>query len=102
MRHRHLPTVALALGVVVLLDVLRVWLPSIITIFGRAAETPAELLGAFALGWFVLALAAPVLVRRLGARPVRLVAAGLLPRTPMGTARPTSRASRSRPTVPPR
>ncbi|MGV9804208.1 endonuclease/exonuclease/phosphatase family protein [Micromonospora chersina] len=78
MRHRHLPTAALALGVVVLLDVLRVWLPSIITIFGQAAETPAELLGAFALGWFVLALAAPVLVRRLGARPARLAAAGLL------------------------
>ncbi|MFG3601829.1 endonuclease/exonuclease/phosphatase family protein [Micromonospora chersina] len=78
MRHRHLPTVALALGVAVLLDVLRVWLPSIITIFGQAAETPAELLGAFALGWFVLALTAPVLVRRLGARPARLAAAGLL------------------------
>ncbi|MFG1655605.1 endonuclease/exonuclease/phosphatase family protein [Micromonospora chersina] len=78
MRHRHLPTVALALGVVVLLDVLRVWLPSIITIFGQAAETPAELLGAFALGWFVLALAAPVLVRRFGARPAPLAAAGLL------------------------
>ncbi|NES14046.1 MULTISPECIES: endonuclease/exonuclease/phosphatase family protein [Micromonospora] len=78
MRHRHLPTVALALGVVVLLDVLRVWLPSIITIFGRAAETPAELLGAFALSWFLLALAAPALVRRLGAGPVGLVAAGLL------------------------
>ncbi|WNM40674.1 endonuclease/exonuclease/phosphatase family protein [Micromonospora halotolerans] len=78
MRHRHLPTAALALGVVVLLDVLRVWLPSIITIFGRAAETPAELLGAFALGWFVLALAAPVLLRRPGARPVGLVAAGVL------------------------
>ncbi|MEU5525730.1 endonuclease/exonuclease/phosphatase family protein [Micromonospora chersina] len=78
MRHRHLPTVALALGVVVLLDVLRVWLPSIITIFGQAAETPAELLGAFALGWFVLALAAPVLVRRLAARPARLAAAGFL------------------------
>ncbi|WP_262281466.1 endonuclease/exonuclease/phosphatase family protein [Micromonospora sp. MA102] len=78
MRHRHLPTAALALGVVVLLDVLRVWLPSIITIFGRAAETPAELLGAFALGWFVLALAAPVLLRRTGPRPVGLVAAGML------------------------
>ncbi|MFR9780077.1 endonuclease/exonuclease/phosphatase family protein [Micromonospora sp. MS34] len=78
MRHRHLPTVALALGVVVLLDLLRVWLPSVITIFGRAAETPAELLGAFALGWFLLALAAPALVRRLGAGPVGLLAAGVL------------------------
>ncbi|MEU9823872.1 endonuclease/exonuclease/phosphatase family protein [Micromonospora chersina] len=93
MRHRHLPTVALALGVVVLLDVLRVWLPSIITIFGQAAETPAELLGAFALGWFVLALAAPVLVRRLGARPVRLAAAGLLAASRLAlTAAPGGRA----------
>ncbi|MCP3782692.1 endonuclease/exonuclease/phosphatase family protein [Micromonospora sp. A3M-1-15] len=92
MRHRHLPTVALALGVVVLLDVLRVWLPSIITIFGRAAETPAELLGAFALGWFVLALAAPVLVRRVGARPARLAAAGLLAATRLAlTAAPGGR-----------
>ncbi|MDG4802437.1 endonuclease/exonuclease/phosphatase family protein [Micromonospora sp. WMMD980] len=78
MRHRHLSTLTLALGVAVLLDVLRVWLPSVITLFGRAAETPAELLGAFALGWFVLALAAPTLVRRLGARPVGLAAAGVL------------------------
>ncbi len=78
MRHRHLSTVAFALGVVVLLDVLRVWLPSVITIFGRAAETPAELLGALALGWFLHALAAPALVRRLGSRPVGLMAAGVL------------------------
>ncbi|MCZ7439281.1 endonuclease/exonuclease/phosphatase family protein [Micromonospora sp. WMMC241] len=78
MRHRHLSTLTLALGVAVLLDVLRVWLPSVITLFGRAAETPAELLGAFALGWFVLGLAAPTLVRRLGARPVGLAAAGVL------------------------
>ncbi|MFI5833112.1 endonuclease/exonuclease/phosphatase family protein [Micromonospora sp. NPDC051300] len=78
MRHRHLSTLTLALGVAVLLDVLRVWLPSVITLFGRAAETPAELLGAFALGWFVLGLGAPTLVRRLGAGPVGLVAAGVL------------------------
>ncbi|MFF0178035.1 endonuclease/exonuclease/phosphatase family protein [Micromonospora sp. NPDC005223] len=78
MRHRHLSTLALALGIAVLLDVLRVWLPSVITLFGRAAETPAELLGAFALGWFLLALAAPTLVRRAGSGPVGLVAAGVL------------------------
>ncbi|NED58390.1 endonuclease, partial [Micromonospora aurantiaca] len=78
MRHRHLSTLALALGIAILLDVLRVWLPSIITLFGQAAETPAELLGAFALGWFLLALAAPTLVRRMGAGPVGLVAAGVL------------------------
>ncbi|MFF3865403.1 endonuclease/exonuclease/phosphatase family protein [Micromonospora sp. NPDC001898] len=75
MRYRHLHTATLALGIVVLIDVLRVFLPSVITIFGQAAATPAELLGAFALGWFVLALAFPPLLRRLGARPVTLVAA---------------------------
>ncbi|MFI1192540.1 endonuclease/exonuclease/phosphatase family protein [Micromonospora sp. NPDC020750] len=75
MRYRHLHTATLALGIVVLIDVLRVFLPSVITIFGQAASTPAELLGAFALGWFVLALAFPALLRRSGARPVTLVAA---------------------------
>ncbi len=78
LRHRHLATATLALGVVVLVDVLRVFLPSVITIFGQAASTPAELLGAFALGWFVLALAAPALVARVGTRLVGLVAAVVL------------------------
>ncbi|MFV2111566.1 endonuclease/exonuclease/phosphatase family protein [Micromonospora sp. LOL_025] len=78
MRYRHLTPVTLALGVVLLVDVLRVFLPAVITIFGQAASTPAELLGAFAFGWFLLALAAPALIRRVGARPVTLVAAVLL------------------------
>ncbi len=39
----------LAGGLWLLTDVLRVWTPSLITIFGRAAETPPELIGAFAL-----------------------------------------------------
>ncbi|MEK8107649.1 hypothetical protein NKG94_26060 [Micromonospora sp. M12] len=68
MRYRQLTTGTLALGVILLIDVLRVWLPGIITIFGQAASTPAELMGAFALGWFVLALGAPAVVRRVGAR----------------------------------
>ncbi|MEV0722725.1 hypothetical protein AB0I37_08100 [Micromonospora purpureochromogenes] len=78
MRYRHRTTVVTALGLVLLTDVLRVFLPSVITIFGQAASTPAELLGAFALGWFVLALAVPPLLRRVGARPVALVAAVVL------------------------
>ncbi|MBQ0900652.1 endonuclease/exonuclease/phosphatase family protein [Micromonospora sp. U21] len=78
MRYRQLTTGWLALGVILLIDVLRVWLPGIITIFGQAASTPAELMGAFALGWFVLALAAPALVRRVGARPVTVAAAVVL------------------------
>ncbi|MEU8287360.1 endonuclease/exonuclease/phosphatase family protein [Micromonospora sp. NPDC048905] len=75
MRYRQVTTGTLALGVILLIDVLRVWLPGIITIFGQAASTPAELMGAFALGWFVLALGAPAVVRRVGARPVTVVAA---------------------------
>ncbi|MEU7972473.1 endonuclease/exonuclease/phosphatase family protein [Micromonospora sp. NPDC049089] len=75
MRYRQLTTGTLALGVLLLIDVLRVWLPGIITIFGQAASTPAELMGAFALGWFVLAMGAPTVVRRVGARPVTVVAA---------------------------
>ena len=75
MRYRQLTTGTLALGVLLLIDVLRVWLPGIITIFGQAASTPAELMGAFALGWFVLAMGAPAVVRRVGARPVTVVAA---------------------------
>ncbi|WP_030487430.1 endonuclease/exonuclease/phosphatase family protein [Micromonospora chokoriensis] len=78
MRYRQLTTGTLALGVLLLIDVLRVWLPGIITIFGQAASTPAELMGAFALGWFVLALGAPAVVRRVGARPVTVVAAVVL------------------------
>ncbi|MET8044523.1 endonuclease/exonuclease/phosphatase family protein [Micromonospora sp. NPDC005215] len=78
MRYRQVTTGTLALGVILLIDVLRVWLPGIITIFGQAASTPAELMGAFALGWFVLALGAPAVVRRVGARPVTVAAAVLL------------------------
>ncbi|SCE76432.1 Metal-dependent hydrolase, endonuclease/exonuclease/phosphatase family [Micromonospora coriariae] len=78
MRYRQLTTGWLALGVILLIDVLRVWLPGIITIFGQAASTPAELMGAFALGWFVLALAAPALVRRVGSRLVTVAAAVVL------------------------
>ncbi|MEU5787022.1 endonuclease/exonuclease/phosphatase family protein [Micromonospora purpureochromogenes] len=78
MRYRHRTTVVTALGLVLLTDVLRVFLPSVITIFGQAASTPAELLGAFALGWFVLALAVPPLLRWVGVRPVALVAAVVL------------------------
>ncbi|RKN49378.1 endonuclease/exonuclease/phosphatase family protein [Micromonospora endolithica] len=78
MRNRQFATGALALGVILFVDVLRVWLPGIITIFGQAASTPAELMGAFALAWFVLALAAPVLVGRLGAGPVTVTAGVVL------------------------
>jgi endonuclease/exonuclease/phosphatase family metal-dependent hydrolase len=66
------------LGVLLFIDLLRVWLPSIITIFGQAASTPAELLGAFALVWFLVAFLAPVLARIAGAARVGVVAALVL------------------------
>ncbi len=72
MVRRH---VALAAGVLLLIDVLRVWLPSIITIFGQAASTPAELLGAFGLAWFLAGFAASPLARTLGPRRVAGAAA---------------------------
>ncbi|MEV4164679.1 endonuclease/exonuclease/phosphatase family protein [Nonomuraea dietziae] len=51
----------LALGLALLIDVLRVFLPSLITLFGRAGETPAELMGLYAALWFVLPCLAPLL-----------------------------------------
>ncbi|NRQ37036.1 metal-dependent hydrolase [Nonomuraea sp. NN258] len=48
------PAAVLAVGVALLFDVLRVFLPSLITLFGRAGETAPELMGAYAAAWFVL------------------------------------------------
>jgi endonuclease/exonuclease/phosphatase family metal-dependent hydrolase len=66
---------ALLTGIVLLLDVLHVFLPSIITIFGQAASTPAELLGAFALVWFLAGFVAPPLARWVGPRRLAAIAA---------------------------
>ncbi|SEL67008.1 endonuclease/exonuclease/phosphatase family protein [Nonomuraea pusilla] len=62
--------VMLAIGVMLLLDVLRVFLPSLITLFGRAGETPPELMGLYAAAWFVLPFLA------LLVKPGRALAAG--------------------------
>lgn len=48
------PAILLGLGVVLFFDVLRVFLPSLITLYGRAGETPAEQMGLYAAVWFVL------------------------------------------------
>ncbi|GGM80684.1 endonuclease/exonuclease/phosphatase family protein [Dactylosporangium sucinum] len=66
-------TLALAAGILLLVDLLRVWLPSIITIFGQAASTPAELMGAFAFAWF----AVPFALVRFARRVSFVAAAGL-------------------------
>lgn len=46
------------------IDLVRVWAPSLITIVGQAAATPAALMGAYALGCVGLAALPLVLVRR--------------------------------------
>ncbi|MFC4584603.1 endonuclease/exonuclease/phosphatase family protein [Sphaerisporangium corydalis] len=76
-RHR-LAVLALAAGVLLLTDVLRVFLPSLITLFGRAGDTPPERMGLYAALWFVLPFAAVPLTRPRGPRPVVLVSAVLL------------------------
>jgi len=70
--------VSTALGVLLLVDVLRVFLPSIITIYGQAASTPAELMGGFALLWFLAGFAMPSLARLAGPPRFAAAAAGVL------------------------
>ncbi|MER7009334.1 endonuclease, partial [Dactylosporangium sp. NPDC000555] len=74
-RTEHATTIATAAGILLLVDLLRVWLPSIITIFGQAASTPAELMGLFALAWFVAAVGTVPLAARIGVRRVALAGA---------------------------
>ncbi|GAA3447739.1 endonuclease/exonuclease/phosphatase family protein [Planomonospora venezuelensis] len=66
------------LGVVVLADVLRVFLPSLITLFGRAGSTPAELMGLYAVAWFAAAFLAVPLARLVPAPRIALGAGALL------------------------
>ena len=66
---------ALAAGVWVLLDLVRAWTPTLITIVGQAAATPPENIGAFALGCALVPVAAVAALRRL--RPVPVLTATL-------------------------
>jgi endonuclease/exonuclease/phosphatase family metal-dependent hydrolase len=47
-----------------LVEILRVWLPSVTFVFGRAGSTPATTMGLFAAAWFVVPLLAAPLLRR--------------------------------------
>ncbi|MFG1873757.1 endonuclease/exonuclease/phosphatase family protein [Sphaerisporangium sp. NPDC049003] len=70
--------IALALGVLLFTDVLRVFLPSLITLFGHAGDTPPEQMGLYAALWFVLPFAAAPLCRLVDPRRVALGGALLL------------------------
>ncbi|GAB1816903.1 endonuclease/exonuclease/phosphatase family protein [Herbidospora sp. RD11066] len=52
------PVAAVTLGLLLFMDAVRVLLPSLITIYGQAGDTPPEQLGLFAALWFVLPLLA--------------------------------------------
>ncbi len=70
-------TVAGGVGFWLLIDLLRVWAPSLITIFGQAASTPPEAMGGFALA-VVLAGCLPVLLVRVPALPDHVLLATAL------------------------
>ncbi|MFP5309365.1 MAG: endonuclease/exonuclease/phosphatase family protein [Actinomycetes bacterium] len=74
-RSRAGGTVAVALATVVGLELVRVWLPSVVFVYGRAGSTPATEMGAFALGLVTAAVVAGALTVRLG--PARLATAML-------------------------
>ncbi|WP_018353000.1 endonuclease/exonuclease/phosphatase family protein [Longispora albida] len=68
----------MAFGVALIIDVLRVWLPSLITVYGSAGATPAEQIGLFALVCFAAAFVAVPLARRAGPSFALLSALGLV------------------------
>jgi endonuclease/exonuclease/phosphatase family metal-dependent hydrolase len=72
------PLARVTLGVAILIDVLRVFLPSLITIFGSAGSTPAELIGVYALAWFLAAFLAVPAARLVRPGLVALAGAALL------------------------
>jgi endonuclease/exonuclease/phosphatase family metal-dependent hydrolase len=72
------PLVRTTLGVAILIDILRIFLPSLITVFGSAGSTPAELIGAYALTWFLAASLVVPAARLADPRRLALVGAVLL------------------------
>lgn len=69
------PLVMLVTGVMLLFDVVRVFLPSLITLYGRAGETAPESMGMYAALWFVLPFAAVPAARLASPRIVGAVGA---------------------------
>jgi len=68
----------IALGMVVLTDVLRVFLPSLITLFGQAGGTPPEYMGLYALAWFAAPMLVIPLSRIVSARLIMIAGAAVL------------------------
>jgi endonuclease/exonuclease/phosphatase family metal-dependent hydrolase len=72
------PLVRTALGVAILIDIMRIFLPSLITVFGSAGSTPAELIGAYALAWFLAAFLVVPAARLVRSELLAVVGAVLL------------------------
>lgn len=64
MSARLAPVFAVAVAIWIFDDAVKVWGPSLITIFGQAAQTPAELMGLYALGCLLAPFALLALARR--------------------------------------
>ncbi|MEO3810045.1 endonuclease/exonuclease/phosphatase family protein [Sphaerisporangium sp. B11E5] len=75
---RRAAALTIALGVVLFTDVLKVFLPSLITLFGQAGSTPPERMGLFAALWFAIPFAAIPVARLTGPRAVLLGGAAVL------------------------
>ncbi|MBD3144305.1 endonuclease/exonuclease/phosphatase family protein [Microbispora bryophytorum] len=69
------PLVMLVTGVALLFDVVRVFLPSLITLYGGAGETDPASMGLYAALWFVLPFAAVPVARLTSPRIVRTAGA---------------------------
>ncbi|MFJ9555475.1 endonuclease/exonuclease/phosphatase family protein [Nocardiopsis sp. NPDC101807] len=70
--------VATAVGTVLFLDALRVFLPSLITLFGQAGSTSPALMGAYALAWFLAPFPFVLLARVVPPATTAFAAAGLM------------------------
>lgn len=84
MRRDLPPVLALAAAWWLFADQAAVWGPSLITIFGQAAATPAELMGLFALGCVLAGIALAAVTRR-GPLPLAALGVALLARLVLAT-----------------
>ncbi|MBE3010142.1 endonuclease/exonuclease/phosphatase family protein [Microbispora sp. NEAU-D428] len=78
------PLIMLVTGVALLFDVVRVFLPSLITLYGRAGETDPASMGMYAALWFVLPFAAVPAARLTSPRVVTTAGAVALVASRLG------------------
>lgn len=76
--YRFTRSIAVASGIWLLIDLLRVWTPSLITLVGEAAETPPELIGLFALGCVAVPVIPLLVLRNMTSRHSTAVRASIV------------------------